>query len=159
MAQLCDVIAYICSQYPNKDELSKARLTKMVYLADWRAAILYERQITEIVWEFNHFGPYVDDVVCLARCEDAFEVVEATNIYGNPKEIIRLQGPASWPSLLDADVAVLDHVIRSASTKTWNEFINLVYSTYPIMTKERYETLNLVQLAQEYKKQQAQATI
>jgi hypothetical protein len=39
MAELKDIIAYYCKQYPHKAELSKARLTKMVYLADWKSAI------------------------------------------------------------------------------------------------------------------------
>ena len=35
MAKLVDVVGYLCEHYPHKAELSKARLTKMVYLADW----------------------------------------------------------------------------------------------------------------------------
>jgi hypothetical protein len=39
MATLGDVMAYLCEHYPHKDDLSKARLTKLVYLADWKSAI------------------------------------------------------------------------------------------------------------------------
>ena len=31
---LRDIVAYVCKNYPYKDELSNARVTKMVYLAD-----------------------------------------------------------------------------------------------------------------------------
>jgi hypothetical protein len=53
MARLRDVVAYLCHEYPHKGELSKARLTKMVYLADWRSAIERGSQVTDIEWVFN----------------------------------------------------------------------------------------------------------
>jgi len=34
MKKLANIIAYLSSNYPHKNELSKARLTKLVYLAD-----------------------------------------------------------------------------------------------------------------------------
>ncbi len=50
MAALKDIIAYYCDRYPHKEELSKARLTKMVYLADWKSAIVHGKQISDIKW-------------------------------------------------------------------------------------------------------------
>ena len=55
MNNLENVIAYFCLHYPHKRELSKARLTKLVYLADWFSALIFRRQITNINWIFNHF--------------------------------------------------------------------------------------------------------
>jgi len=54
-----EIIKYICLNYPYKYKLSKARLTKMVYLIDWYYSKLNKHQMTNISWEFNHYGPYV----------------------------------------------------------------------------------------------------
>lgn len=62
MNKLQKIIAYFCIRYPYKGELSKARLTKLVYLADWFSALIDDHQLTDIDWLFNHYGPYVDDV-------------------------------------------------------------------------------------------------
>ena len=45
---------------------------------------------------------------------------------------------------------ILDFVMEGSAPLNWNEFIKLVYSTYPIVSQERYAKLDLVRLAQEY---------
>lgn len=151
MATLKDVIAYLCENYPHKNELSKARLTKIVYLADWRSAITQSKQLTPIEWTFNHFGPYVDDVVSLARTDPDFEVCKGVTIYGDEKETIRVRAELPCSSLTREDRQLLDFVIESTKGKNWGAFIRLVYSTYPIVSKPRFAVLDLVELAEEYK--------
>ncbi|MFC0274215.1 Panacea domain-containing protein [Metabacillus herbersteinensis] len=34
----------------------------MVYLADWYSALKNGKQLTNIEWYFDHYGPYVVDV-------------------------------------------------------------------------------------------------
>ncbi|MER2009033.1 MAG: type II toxin-antitoxin system antitoxin SocA domain-containing protein, partial [Psychrobacillus sp.] len=62
MGKINEVLYYFLENYPYNDELSKTRITKMVYLADWYYSIKYRKQITEIEWYFDHYGPYVSDV-------------------------------------------------------------------------------------------------
>jgi len=150
MAELKDVVAYLCHHYPHKHELSKARLTKMVYLADWRSAITRKCQVTNIVWQFNHFGPYVDDVVELARHDPAFQVNKGWTMYGDEKELIQLIAPLTATSLTNEEQGILDFVIDSTRSKYWDDFIRLVYSTYPIVSQPRFATLDLITLAKEY---------
>jgi hypothetical protein len=155
MASVRDVVAYICKHYPHKHELSKARLTKMVYLADWRSAITRGEQVTSIEWHFNHFGPYVEDVVESVRSDPEFDVDITANMYGNSKEIISTKNGVQYPSITGDDKEVLDFVINSTAPKYWNDFIRLVYSTYPVLTQPRYTRLNLVELAERYKQEQS----
>ena len=58
------IMYYIIKNYPNqlKQELSNARLTKTVYLADWKQAIIKHRQISDIKWYFDNYGPFVNDI-------------------------------------------------------------------------------------------------
>ncbi len=155
MGKLRDVTAYLCANYPYKDELSKARLTKLVYLADWRAALDLGRTVTDIDWYFNNFGPYVDDVVNAARSDRATFTVEPTwNAFGNSKDVVSLRhSEVNYPSLTKDDIAVLDNVIETTKRMTFNEFIEFVYDTYPVKTQSRYTTLRLRELAKEYRGQ------
>jgi len=154
MAKLRDVVAYLVKNYPHKSELSKARLTKMVYLADWRSAITRGKQITNIAWEFNYYGPYVDDVVDVARNDPAFSVERGINFYGEPKEVIKASPDIRHESLTEEEKEILDFVIKSTAPKYWDEFIKLVYSTYPIVSQPRFSKLDLVKLARRYKEEE-----
>jgi hypothetical protein len=152
MAKLRDVVLYFCKNYPYPNELSKARLTKMVYLADWRSAITRHRQITSIRWRYNHHGPYVKDVEDLARNDPALTITRTYNAFGSEKEVISAKdGAAMSPPLPDEERKVLDYVIEITAPMYWDEFVQLVYSTWPILTQPRYETLDLVGLARRYK--------
>jgi hypothetical protein len=154
MAKLKDIVAYLCDKYPHPDELSNARLTKMVYLADWKSALERSEQLTDLTWEFSHYGPYVPEVIRLARSEKDFVVEHGKTMYGDQKELVRHEissQETSYPSLESNDTELLDFVIRSVEDKSFAEFVRLVYSTYPIVTQERYSKLELVDLAKEYK--------
>jgi hypothetical protein len=152
MAKLRDAMVYICLNYPHKDDLSKTRLTKMIYLCDWRSSILHGTQITDVVWKFNHYGPYVEDIILLAEKEKDFSIEVSMNIYGNVKEIIKVNPKVLIGKIKDSEKKVMDYVIEKTAPMYWNEFIKLVYSTYPILSRERCKTLNLPMIATEYKK-------
>ena len=150
MATLKDVVAYICENYPYKDELSKARLTKLVYLADWKMSIDQGRQITPTRWYFNHYGPYVYDIEQLARSDGAFEIVRTSNQYGSLKEIVRLR-EESAVDLTPEEREAIDFAMEKTKVLSWDGFIKLIYSTYPIVTESRYDFLDLPVLADEYR--------
>ncbi|MDQ4119835.1 MAG: Panacea domain-containing protein [Acidobacteriota bacterium] len=153
MAEIKDLLFYLLQQYPNKYELSNARVTKMVYLCDWKHSIDFGCQITNIIWYFDSFGPFVWDVVDTAKQHlELFEVESSFTPSGNPKVLINAKQVNYSPILAESEKKVADHVVQSTKIKTWEEFINLVYSTYPILTAERFHYLNLPEIANEYKK-------
>ena len=149
MSNLKHVIRYFVSNYPYGNELSKTRLTKMVYLADWYSAVKNKRQITNIEWYFNHYGPYVSDVFEAAQNDNKLIIVNTTSAFGSPKEIVALKNEKKISShkLLDDEIEILDQVILNTKHLTWNSFIDMIYSTYPVKSQMRYEALNLVELA------------
>ncbi|TKW61105.1 MAG: DUF4065 domain-containing protein [Blastochloris viridis] len=150
MDTLRDIVSYLCLTYPHKSELSLARLTKMVYLADWKTAINQERQLTNIAWYFNHYGPYVDDVENIIVADNEFNIRNTTTPYGTKKNLVEAKATASY-EISDNVKTVLDEVIEKSSKLYWNDFIRLVYSTYPIRTQPRYSNLDLPSLAAKYK--------
>ena len=145
------MIAYICLKYPTHMKLSKARLTKLVYLADWYSSYTDRRQITKIQWLFNHFGPYVNDVVDSVKGVWGFEVCDESTGYGTNRSIISYHGSPDWIRLTQRECDFLDAVVDSTKNMCFNDFIDLVYSTYPVRTQERYTYMDLPQLASECK--------
>ncbi|MFP4106710.1 MAG: Panacea domain-containing protein [Phycisphaerae bacterium] len=157
MAELQDIVAYILREYPHPDELSNARVTKMVYLADWLQAITNGRQMSNINWFFDNFGPFVWDVKEAVEGNPfLFDANDTRNMYGNQKTVFSLKDGNYSPHLAPDEKAVLDRIIEITKGLYWKDFIRLVYSTHPIMSSARYSTLDLVAKAREYKQQKSQ---
>lgn len=149
--KISDIIAYLIKNYPYSSELSKARVNKLIYLLDWKSTIDNGKQITDIKWFYNHYGPYVATINELISNDNRFVIEDTTNFYGGSKQIIRLKDESSDFEEPDENTKrLIDYVIEVTQPMNWEEFIKLVYSTYPIMTQPKYSTLDLVKLAEEY---------
>jgi len=151
MNKLRSIMAYFGANYPHKDELSKARLTKLVYLADWYSAVVRERKMTDVDWIFNHYGPYVDNITDLANLDDDFAVSAQKTTYGGNKYVISYSGETVKDDFDDKELEILDAIINKTKTMYFNDFINFVYSTYPVSSNERYSKLDLEALATQYR--------
>lgn len=154
MAKIKEVIYYLLINYPYKDELSKTRLTKMVYLADWESAKKYGKQITKINWYFDHYGPYVPDVYQVALKDKKIDIKKGFSAFGSPKETIEFDEeysnyPVDKVKLNQEQIEILDKIIEDTKFLNWSDFISYVYSTKPIESQKRYKTLDLVKLAKE----------
>lgn len=151
MMKIVDLVRYILNVYPSAKELSKARLNKIIYLIDWKSALEHEKQLTEIDWKFNHYGPYVNIIEETILSDDRFNIKSTTNIYGNEKNIIEIIQDKDFSEPTEKEQEIIDFVIEKTRKFYWDKFINLVYSTYPIISQEKGSQLNLVELAKEYK--------
>lgn len=151
MAQLKDILAYTLSGYRHHAE-SNARVTKTIYLADWKHAIDHGRQISDIQWFYDNYGPFVHDVKETAqRFPSLFEVRPGQTIYGQPKTTILLKADYN-PTLTAEQKKSIDHALEVTRHLSWDRFLHLVYSTFPIVNCEKYSNLDLVRLAKQYEK-------
>src|SRR6056297_2198324 len=91
MTTISDILVYIIKNYPYKNDLSNARLTKMVYLVDWKACLVTGNQLTNIKWKYNHYGPYVDDIIETSKKDNIFKIVKTKNLYGFSKKRVELK--------------------------------------------------------------------
>lgn len=155
MAALKDILVYILKKYPYKNELSNARLTKLVYLADWYNTLHNEKPISNIKWYFDNYGPFVWDIYKEVEKDSTFNIKHTTNFFGKEKKLISLNKDIEY-QLKSNEIKSIDRIIEITKELNWEKFINLVYSTYPILTTEKYNYLNLKSRADEYKKQKAQ---
>lgn len=147
---LGDVLVYICGTYPisQQDDLSNARLTKLVYLADWASARIHGEQLTDIKWILNHYGPWVPDVLETATTDPRLEIVRDSNQYGTSKRIVTTS--VEYEELADSiDLpqpvrVLLDTVIADTQHMYFGQFVNYVYETTPVEHQNRMGTLDLV---------------
>lgn len=155
--ELKDVMAFILKAYPQSlaHELSNARVTKMVYLADWCFAIHHKKQITSIRWYFDTYGPFVKDIENTAKeFSDIFVINYGNNRYGRPKKTLELKN-ANYPVKLESEVeTTIEYVVSISKNLYWDGFIKLVYSSYPIRNSDRYTHLDLKALASGFRKEQ-----
>lgn len=150
---LTDIIAYIVINYPRKNDLSKAKLTKIIYLLDWKSALVTNQQITELEWTYDYFGPYNSNIKSIIESRtDLFWVHECSFDFSQTMKIVHMKNEEYSPSLSENVTQVLDNMISIACEMTWNQLNQLVDSTFPIMTSERFSKLDLVAKASEYKK-------
>lgn len=148
-----DILHYIATEYPHKEELSKGRSTKLVYLCDWRHVLQTGEQATPISWRFDNYGPFVWDVYDAAKEYDKlFRIDEVENMYGSKKTLIVPLNSDYQSNITQSQRDAADHVISQTKNLNWDDFIKLVYSTYPVVSSEKYSSLDLPKLATEYKK-------
>jgi hypothetical protein len=125
----------------------------MIYLIDWKSAIDNGVQITNAEWKFDHYGPYVDDFVKIAKDDEDIEVKNTSTYFGGKKQLFTLSKKFTSDISISPDQKkIVDFVITATKDKHYEGFIKLVYSTYPIISNERYNDLNLVVLAEKYRK-------
>ncbi|MDT9490430.1 Panacea domain-containing protein [Streptococcus mutans] len=146
------VLRYIVKNYPIPEELTKTRTTKLVYLVDWEMAKRKKKQLTNIQWKFDHFGPFVSDVYDAADKDKELSIVKKTSAFGTTKYIVQAKNDKEqldYPDLDSEAQVIIDEVIDKTKNLYWNGFIEYVYDTYPIKHIQRYNNLDLVQLANE----------
>ena len=135
--------------------MTDGRLTKLVYLSDWRACLDIGNQISTIEWYFDNFGPYVKDVKRQAEANpELFKIEITNNDFGSLKRLIKIKSGSDYkPKLSDEAQEILNKVTQLNDTKTtWSEFIKFIYKTYPVVSMPRYSYLNLKKLSSDYKK-------
>jgi hypothetical protein len=151
MKKLKNIIEYILLNYPQSDELSKPRLVKLIYLIDWKYTIDYKNQYTDIRWYFNHYGPYVEDVINLMKSDsETFEVTSYANPYsGGITDKFKLRKETS-PILDENVIKTAKFIMENTYHMSWSKFISLVYSSYPIKKSEKYTYLDLESFSIEF---------
>ena len=146
-----NIMKYILWAYPYKNELSASRVTKMLYLVDWKCAIERSAQLTDAKWYFNHYGPYVPDFMEIAENDDDIVIKNDETMFGGKKRLICLSSKFTPVPLGAYEKSLVDFVIDKTQSKNYDDFIKLVYSTYPVLTSNKYSKLDLIASAQSYK--------
>lgn len=149
MNKIQEIIHFIISNYPTEHryELSNARLTKIVYLSDWRHVLMTDtaNSISGIKWYFHNYGPYVDDVRDNAVDDFFVKKTNASCLYITDVK----NTDYKYGLLKESERSAILKVIELTKKLNFSQFIDFVYSTYPIKTSSRYTYLDLQQKKEE----------
>jgi len=113
----------------------------MVFLADWKSAILCGKQMTNIRWEIKK-----------GKLDPPKSNNEKEFASPKPLSSIRyfLQKLFGLKKLSSEEKEIIDFVIESSWDKNWEEFVQLIYSTYPIIAEQESAKLDLGSMASKY---------
>jgi len=144
MKNLLDTILYIFEEYRKKDELSTARLVLLVFLIDWKFAIENERQFTETKWTYEQFGPFSKDILILIKNKkDIFKIDIIKKSDGMTTERLTLKSNSVIEIKNFEAKSAADFILENTYSMTWSEFIQLVFSSYPIISNSKNTQLDL----------------
>jgi hypothetical protein len=150
VAALIDIVYYLLKNYPHKHALSDERVAKMIYLADWRSALRRGRQISDIEWFFDGTGPFVRDIDRAVAGNPLLISKRRTKAAHYASKNILTISKGHEPGVSEEEKLILDFVIDYTKERDWDNFIRLVYSTYPALTSDRYDSLDLVKNAERF---------
>lgn len=135
-------------------QLPKGRLVKLFYLLDWKTALASGKTITGLQWCYNHFGPYLPQVVDMLADSDDIVLHQQNSAMGSEAEYLKLKSTEvsneELECLSEDERKLADEVIAATKDLNFTDFIKLVYSTYPIRISQKYTELDLPVLAKNY---------
>lgn len=143
--RLRQIVYYIASRFPNN--LSRTRLMKLVYLIDYKAK--YEsklnRKITNLSYDFYHYGPFSLKLIQEVEAMDGHELVESEIVTpdGRVVNIISrgLKPREGINQKLDLfsgeEQGLIKEVVDEFGQKGFEELIKYVYDTEPIKSNVR----------------------
>ena len=135
-----EVLHYIRSIAPDlpADDEDRAMLT--LFLIDWKAAIDLRRPITNLEWRIEH-GPQP----MAEQREMLISAIE--HVEGCEHQHPHLS------ELTDDDKRVIQDIVARVTRRSRTGLLQLVYSTFPVLSQPRHAPINLVAMADKYKRE------
>ncbi len=132
--KLRDIIYYFCKYYPN--ELSRVTLVKLIYLTDVEFYRLYNRQATDLIYEFDNHGPFTWDIVDEASkmfAEGLIDILEEPSGFDSskPKYIYKCKSDYEFNNLDKHTLDVLNNVNSYFSKFGFSDLLDYVYNNRP----------------------------
>lgn len=150
MGLATDIVFEFIRKYPHKEYCSRARIQRLVYLADWWMLLHHKRRLLEIDWIFDmRRGPV--NLSLIAGVEHAINLFAYTDEI-NPdtqrtRRVFRIINSEHTPVLSAEAMEAIEVVVEVTKEMPWQEFNAFVHSTFPLMNGQRGRILDLVRMA------------
>ena len=111
----------------------------------------YNESCSGINWYFDNYGPYVQDVMKTASSDERIKITEETSHYGGVKYIFQLEKSKNleFKYLSEKEYRIIDSVIEETKDMSFNNFINYVYNTPPVIKTPKGHSLDLIKISSE----------
>jgi hypothetical protein len=134
--------------------MQNLQLVQSIYLADWKSCLVRNEKIALINWELTELGPFSIDILrAITHGRDYFKIdFEGSGKIGFMTTNVSFSKDISEVKGLGLPVvSVLDFVTHAINNLSREEFVSLIYSTYPVVKGQRFSQLNLKMFAKAYK--------
>jgi hypothetical protein len=142
--ELKELIYFVLSRYGD-GELYNSAITKLVYLIDIEFAKRYGKQLTDIQWQRDSYGPFVWDIMdCAGDNPDMFEIRE---VEGSKRRIRAKEDTETKIVLTKNAMDIVELVIEKYPNPNVNfgAFLKSVYETPPMILSTRNGPLRVVE--------------
>ena len=133
------VLEYLREIHPRTVPLDADRAMLTLYLVDWKAAIDLRRPVSNLEWRIEHLPQPTarQREVMLSAFKHGATCELAGNVNGMTSE----------------DRAIIQDIVSRVGHKSDTELLRLVYSTFPVLSQPRHAPINLVAMADKYKRE------
>ena len=134
--------------------LSNSRLTMLIYLCDWKSCLVTNKPLTELNWHYENNGPFSWEVIkAVIYSRKHFEISKSLGSFISFNTTVKLivYNEEIQNSLSSYSNNIIDFVIKQTNALDNEQFTNLILSTYPVMSSQKFTDLNLKRLSVEYK--------
>lgn len=144
-----NILHYLVDKYPYPDDLTRLRVTKLIYLIDWKAVQKTGQQLTNITWSLGQYGPTTETIIETVDKDPGLTFLETVSNFGTKKYLLKTTIPDEQLSynLSCENRHLIDTVINETKDLFWNNFMNHVYQTPPVIQAKSYGVLNLENFA------------
>jgi uncharacterized phage-associated protein len=151
MERVINILDYLYIKYPNSNQLSISRVMKLLYLIEWRYAIINFEKLTDIEWMQTEYGPFYKTLRSIYNESSNYEVTIKLDDKNREQTVIIFLNKKENLSLKDEAKKVVDFVIDHCKDYSWTELNNLVSSTYGVLNTPQGQIIDIVNLASKYK--------
>lgn len=151
MKKLEIVMEYVLSRCDSQRKVSLNKLVKMLYLADWKNYLKTGRSLSNLQWEFDKFGPTSSEAVDFAKAKNNIDVEYSLSKTGFSHENVILKNRSADYELSSSEKEILDQVVEDTFNLEWEDFMRVIFDTYPITKLTKYGYIDLSKFAHEYK--------
>ena len=149
MSKLINILIHIL-KILNPKKATIDYITQIIYMTDWVMALNKDTLISDLHWELGENGPQVEELdIIIGHRPDIFKVTPV--IDGGTKSIfLSLINTNISYSLDSTEAAYLDKVIMLFDPLFKDDFVDIVFHTYPILSTNKKEPIDILRLAREY---------
>jgi len=145
------VMEYLLSQCESHRKVSLHKLVKMIYLADWRYYLKTGSSLSSLQWEFDKLGPTSSAAVFFAKERNNIDLEYSFSKTGFTRENVTLHNRSNPYDVTYQERQILDEVIKDTFHLEWEDFMKVIFDTYPITKINKYGLIDLSKYANEYR--------
>lgn len=133
--KIYDIISIILQFHKSIGIIHTKKLVSLIYLCDWKSSIDHGKTITNIPWKYLNDN-YTEHIAA------AFDIGKI--------EMGQYNFDENFGTLTAEEIEVVNYISQLSIELKSVDFMKLVFSTFPMLTQDRYKDLNLPELASDY---------